>query len=47
MAKDKNIVVLEGLVGDDFKYGKTSEGKEYAKANGLDPSKYHNTAKMY
>lgn len=30
MAKDKNIVVLEGLVGNDFKYGKTSEGKEYA-----------------
>lgn len=24
-----------------------AEGKEYAKANGLDPSKYHNTAKMY
>jgi type 1 glutamine amidotransferase len=24
-----------------------AEGKEYAKANGLDPSKYHNNAKMY
>ncbi|MBE6610201.1 MAG: hypothetical protein E7634_06000 [Ruminococcaceae bacterium] len=24
-----------------------AEGKEYAKANGLDASKYHNTAKMY
>ena len=24
-----------------------AEGKEYAKANGLDPSKYYNTAKMY
>ena len=27
---DKNIVVLEGIIGDDFKYGKTQEGKEYA-----------------
>lgn len=27
---DKNIVFLEGLIGDDFKYGRTSEGKEYA-----------------
>ena len=24
-----------------------AEGKEYAKTNGLDPSKYYNTAKMY
>lgn len=30
MAKDKNIVVLEGIIGDDFKYGKTQEGKEFA-----------------
>lgn len=27
---DKNIVFLEGLLGDDFKFGKTEEGKEYA-----------------
>ena len=27
---DKNIVWLEGLLGDDFKYGRTEEGKEYA-----------------
>lgn len=27
---DKNIVFLEGLIGDDYKYGKSSEGKEYA-----------------
>ena len=27
---DKNIVFLEGLLGDDYKYGKTSDGKEYA-----------------
>lgn len=27
---DKNIVFLEGLVGDDYKYGRTSDGKEYA-----------------
>lgn len=27
---DKNVVLLEGLVGDDFKYGKTQEGKEFA-----------------
>lgn len=27
---DKNIVILEGLVGDDFKYGRTQDGKEYA-----------------
>ena len=27
---DKNIVFLEGLIGDDFKYGRTSDGKEYA-----------------
>lgn len=30
MAKDKNIVILGGLIGDDYKYGKTEEGKEYA-----------------
>lgn len=29
MAKlDKNIVLLEGLIGDDFKFGKTSDAKE-------------------
>ena len=27
---DKNIVFLEGLLGDDFKYGRTEDGKEYA-----------------
>lgn len=27
---DKNIVLLEGLIGDDFKYGKTQDAKEYA-----------------
>lgn len=27
---DKNIVILEGVIGDDFKYGKTQEAKEYA-----------------
>lgn len=27
---DKNIVWLEGLIGDDYKYGRTEEGKEYA-----------------
>lgn len=27
---DKNIVFLEGLIGDDFKYGRTEDGKEYA-----------------
>ena len=27
---DKNIVWLEGLIGDDFKFGRTEEGKEYA-----------------
>lgn len=30
MALDKNIVLLEGLIGDDFKFGRTSDGKEYA-----------------
>ena len=25
---DKNIVMLEGIIGDDYKVGKTSEGKE-------------------
>lgn len=27
---DKNIVMLEGVIGDDYKYGKTQDGKEYA-----------------
>lgn len=27
---DKNIVFLEGVLGDDFKYGRTDDGKEYA-----------------
>lgn len=27
---DKNIVILEGVVGDDFKWAKTQEGKEFA-----------------
>lgn len=27
---DKNIVFLEGVLGDDFKYGQTEDGKEYA-----------------
>ena len=27
---DKNIVFLEGVIGDDYKYGRTQEGKEYA-----------------
>lgn len=26
---DKNIVLLSGVIGDDCKYGKTQEGKEY------------------
>ena len=26
---DKNIVWLEGLIGDDCKYGRTEDGKEY------------------
>jgi len=26
---DKNIVWLEGLIGDDAKFGRTEEGKEY------------------
>ena len=30
MAKDKNVVFLEGLIGDDYKYGKTQDGKEFA-----------------
>ena len=30
MAKDKNIVILDGVIGDDYKYGKTQDGKEYA-----------------
>lgn len=29
MPKDKNIVILSGLVGDDAKWGKTHDGKEY------------------
>lgn len=27
---DKNIVLLEGLIGDDYRYGKTQDAKEYA-----------------
>ena len=27
---DKNIVFLDGVLGDDFKYGRTEDGKEYA-----------------
>ena len=27
---DKNIVLLEGIIGDDFKFGKTQDAKEYA-----------------
>lgn len=27
---DKNIVLLEGVIGDDYKYSKTNDGKEYA-----------------
>ena len=27
---DKNIVLLEGIIGDDYKYGKTVDGKDYA-----------------
>lgn len=26
---DKNIVLLSGIIGDDAKYGKTQDGKEY------------------
>lgn len=26
---DKNVVMLEGLIGDDAKWGKTQDGKEY------------------
>jgi len=29
MPKDKNIVMLEGVVGTDAKFGKTQDGKEY------------------
>lgn len=29
MPKDKNIVMLEGIVGTDAKFGKTQDGKEY------------------
>ena len=28
--RDKNRVMLEGIIGDDFRYSKTQEGKEYA-----------------
>ena len=28
--KDKNIVLLEGRIGEDYKYGKTQDGKEFA-----------------
>ena len=27
---DKNIVLLEGRIGNDFKYGKTTDGKKFA-----------------
>lgn len=27
---DKNIVFLEGVIGDDFKYGKSENGKDFA-----------------
>lgn len=27
---DKNIVWLEGVIGDDYKYAKTQDGKEFA-----------------
>ncbi len=27
---DKNIVILEGDIGNDFKYGKTQDGKKFA-----------------
>lgn len=30
MSKDKNIVLLSGIIGDDYKYGKTQEGREFA-----------------
>ena len=26
---DKNIVMLEGIIGDDYKQGRTKEGKDY------------------
>jgi len=26
---DKNIVILEGIIGDDYKKGKTTKGKNY------------------
>lgn len=26
---DKNIVIVEGVIGDDAKFGKTQEGKEF------------------
>lgn len=29
MPKDKNIIILSGIIGDDAKFGKTKEGKEY------------------
>lgn len=29
MAMDKNVVFLEGQIGDDFKYGKTQDMKEF------------------
>lgn len=28
--RHKNIVILEGRIGDDFKYSRTIEGREYA-----------------
>ena len=27
---DKNIVFLEGVIGDDFKYGRSENGKDFA-----------------
>ena len=29
MAKDKNIVMLSGIIGEDARFDKTQEGKEY------------------
>ena len=28
--RDKNIVMLEGCIGEDFKYGKSQNGKDFA-----------------
>lgn len=27
---DKNVVILEGIIGEDYKYGKNKDGKEFA-----------------